>query len=300
MRAKTHPLSFALALLTTLGVGTAVAKPHGTRHGKQQGLHWVSANQPAVELRTTSRFLGANPHVPLAVVKDAEIASVASAGPRKRCGDPELWAKTGSQWLELDAFGQVAGTHRIALAEYYDFTGCTEVHFKRTPRRDATHVFVSADSKWKPAPSLQWKPDSDTERGFSRLLAAVGKGFREEDSADTCTEVANDRLYFTEKGPDKETARRFAVGGRNGGMQISMLDEKLSTWTSVFHEVQQPKSGFPSQCYRPIAVFDMNGDGAPEIIMRFSEGTFWGDVVYGRDASGKWKQLSVSAGGSTG
>ncbi len=52
-------------------------------------------------------------------------------------------------------------------------------------------------------------------------------------------------------------------------------------------------------CFRPVAVFDMNGDGKPELVMRSSGGDGWQDFVLEESESGTWHDAAISRGGST-
>ena len=90
------------------------------------------------------------------------------------------------------------------------------------------------------------------------------------------------------------SARR--LGTSNGGYVIGTLRD--GRW-SLVNGKRSKVTKFSSVCYRPVAIFDMNGDGAPEIILRQSEGEWWGDVILGLDPQGTWRIVAESPGGST-
>jgi hypothetical protein len=85
-------------------------------------------------------------------------------------------------------------------------------------------------------------------------------------------------------------ATHLAVFGGAGGYLIARPGAR---WQSVTEEHSMPG------CFRPVAVFDMNGDGVPEIVMRFSGGDGWNEFVLSADASGAWRVVASSNGGST-
>jgi hypothetical protein len=56
------------------------------------------------------------------------------------------------------------------------------------------------------------------------------------------------------------------------------------------------RTAYSGECFRPLAVFDMTGDGVPEIVLRASG---WNDVVLQREPDDTWSIVASSPGGST-
>ena len=95
---KTGP-SFVLALAVALLGHGAEAQPRSS-----------TAPSSFAKTGTPSFFLGADPHVPLAVVAGGRITSaVARAARGTSCGSRTRWAQLGSKWLALDGWGQAMG-----------------------------------------------------------------------------------------------------------------------------------------------------------------------------------------------
>ena len=107
-----------------------------------------------------------------------------------------------------------------------------------------------------------------------------------EDGGRSRQEVAR---YFEASG------RRYAVGTTNAGFVVARLD---GSWSIAAVE-RSHVSRFDTVCYRPLSVFDMNGDGVPEIVLRSSEGTSWDERVMTLSADGRWRAVAESPGGST-
>lgn len=242
------------------------------------------------EPATTSWFLAANPHVPLAVVRGGELQA---AVPRTQfgtsCGDKRRWASEGSSWRALDAWGRFVGTATVDVVEDYDVTKCGEVYFAPKFDRTNTMLFVSSDSAYAPGPSFEWAAGANAQGTFLALLGKVAAPAKRK-APFTCTEITKGARFFQVGG------QKLAVGGSDGGFLVAAFDGR--TWTT---ERTERGSDEMRTCYRPVGVMDLNGDGKPEIVVRqvFGDGEGWHDAVLTRDGSGHWSLVAVSPGGST-
>ena len=168
--------------------------------------------------------------------------------------------------------------------------------FASPPPRDGTLLFVSEHSAWVAPRSAEWSPSARDRTTFDDLLAGLAQGQSQAQLPSKLSEVQADTRFFEVPNGTGGTTR-MAVGGRCGGWLVASLAN--ASWTVV----NQVRSGKPTQrvCYRPLAVFDMNGDGTPEIVLRFIEddGAWWGEAVLKRSAAGRWTEVAGSPGGST-
>ena len=284
--------SASLAILSAGFTPSVWASPRTQRaraHAKQPRLRRASARRPPIEHAPSSYFLAANPHVPLAVVREGVVRSAVSPADRgKVCGSRQRWAAEGSTWYALDGWGQRAGIATVEVVEDFDVTACGEVYFApKFDRNTNTTVFVSTDSAYVPAASVEWKPQPSTRSTFQALLSKLAGPRRKLPYV--CSEVATSTRYFDYAGG------KLAVGGVDGGLLIASFDG--TAWTPERSETTSP---LPT-CFRPVAVFDLNGDARPEIVLRevFGDGESWRDVVLARDGAGHWSRAAVSPGGAT-
>jgi hypothetical protein len=264
-----------------------VATPAYARgHGRHPHRNAVSKASKASK---ESFFLAGDPHVPLAVVKDGQIGDKTFSN--KGCGAPNRWKKIGSRWRALDAWGQPLGVFTASSKDDYYAFGCAELSFSPKLPNDLTHVFVSIDSAWTAAPSVEWAPPAARRSAFTAL-------------ANRSLFDANVSLVWDQCKSIPERARFFHVPGRgdwaiatsNTGWMVARDDKQ--GW-SVLNQERPKTTAESPQCFRPVAVFDMNGDGIPEIVLRFSGGDGWQDLVLAIDEDNHWKVVSSSPGGST-
>lgn len=241
-----------------------------------------------------SFFLAADPHVPLAVVHRGGIRSAVGAESRgQSCGKRARWGAVGSTWNALDAWGQFVGTATVQFVDEYDVTKCAEVVFApKFHRHSGRYLFVSTDSAYQPAASLQWQVPPLPRAAFEKLLDETLRGETQKRQSDRCTELPARSRYF------KVGEQRLAVGGGEGGYVIAAYTGKR--WATESRQLKPAEAKDLSACYRPVSVLDLNGDGSPEIVMRYFESDSWGDVVLSRDPkSGKWTVVADSPGGGT-
>jgi hypothetical protein len=265
-----------------------------------------STADAAAPADATSYFMAGNPHVPLAVVSHGIIRdAVDPSSHGKSCGAPGRWAKAGSRWRALDAWGKVLGSYVMDdLHEVYDATGRIEEGFVHPPAHDSTLLYVFADSPWREPISAEWKPARAERRSLLALASELSRGQSLEHLPDVLTELTVTTRFFEFPSATGEP-RHMAVAGRCGGWLVA--EHAHGRWSIVSREQHARHGSKPDEendhrmCFRPVAVFDMNGDGVPEIDLRFTEyqGEWWGEHVLQRSSSGAWVYVALSAGGST-
>jgi len=252
------------------------------------------------DARTTRRrayFLAADPHVPLVVVRDGRVRqAVPDAARGHACGSPRRWATVGSRWHALDAWGQITATRTVAAKDDYDVTGCAELALSPKRKDDLVSILVSADSDWSPAPSVQWAAGPAARASFEALFARLMPGrMAAKELPPQCAAIADRFRYFDVPGSGAG-AGHWAVGASDGGYVVASFAR--GAWSVSLSERQRGKGLFAT-CHRPVAVFDMNGDGRPEIVLRYAEPTSWSDFVLELGPAGRWREVATSPGGST-
>lgn len=235
--------------------------------------------------------------VPLAVVHgSAVVDAVARAAtwpaqaPRD-CGPRARWATLGSRWHALDGWGQIIGEARVSSRSIYDVTRCAELSMSKLRGAGENTLYVSIDSAWRPSAPAAFTPSAAAAAAFAKLVAARldDRTVRHAILHPECAALTEPVRFFT--GP---AGARFAIGTSNVGYLVAKLDE--NRWSPLLSEVTSPHEPFNYRCYRPVAVFDMNGDGTPEVVLRQSAGEAWGDFVVGRAPDGAWRVLALSPG----
>jgi hypothetical protein len=232
-----------------------------------------SANVPA----SKSFFLAADPHVPLAVVDGGSIHGVGD-----HCTVTTRWGPVGSSWRALDAWGQVLTTRTVARSDRYDVTGCNELVFGGHP---AASIYVSSGSPWSPSPSREWAASSADRATFLALARRRAP-------------VPSPNA-FCHGGAALPEARFFDVGTAHhavyGGIGVVVVARRDPSGWVVVTTMTTPSI----VCTRPVAIFDMNGDGVLEIVLRENEPGTWDELVFARTPSGTWATVATSPGGAT-
>ncbi|HEY1960424.1 MAG TPA: hypothetical protein VGH28_32660 [Polyangiaceae bacterium] len=261
---------------TLLLAGTASARPH---HRRARAHRAPSA----------SYFLAGDPHVPLAVVRGGRIGDREIA--TRRCGSSARWKTIGSRWTALDAWGQPIGTFTATAKDDYDVTGCAELAMAPSLANDLTHVLVSVDSAWRPSASAAWTPPAPKRA----TLAWIARSTIDDTGVtyvwEQCKSISERTRFFHVPGRGD-----WAVATSNAGWLVARDDAR--GWNVRSHDRVKP-TRFASRCFRPVAIFDMNGDGVPEIVMRASGGDGWNDFVLALGPDDQWRVVSSSNGGST-
>jgi len=240
-------------------------------------------------------------HVPLAVVRNGQVSDAvprAAKWPAQRprdCGPRGRWAVLGSQWHALDGWGQIIGTAVVRERRVYDVTRCAELTLSLSTGGavDGGTLFVSQDSAWRPSSSPAFSPPAAVKDAFEAMVdQTIGDRRAGRAALHPQCAAIKDRVRFF-AGPAGE---RYAVGTSNVGYVVARLDGER--WTPVATRIER-YGAHPEAvtCYRPVATFDMNQDGVPEVVLRQSAaGEAWGDLVLGRGRDGRWTVVAISPG----
>jgi hypothetical protein len=263
------------------------------------------ASTPAPKPAKASYWLAADPHVPLAVVDNRQIQGVGKKG--KDCGSASRWAKPKSQWRAVEADGSLAGLFEVKGAELFDVTQCREVAFGKVSGEAGSGLFVSADSGYKPEKSVMIKPSPAEKKKFERFLNAVEATWVDHKPLGKYVPWGQRTMFFEVSLPKDarwegrvdgagkpiERPKRWAVSG-GPVLTIAYLGQH-GTWHAA--TIKQPLGLADS--YVPVAVFDMNGDGVPEIVYRSNDGASFADAVMTLDpATMRWDDAAESVGSS--
>ena len=279
----------ACALLLIASVSSAEERPK-SRPG--------SATSQRCPDERGQRWLDSNPTTPLAIVRSAEITE---AG--RRCC--EKWAQSGSRYFSITAYGQRAGEVEITGSDEYDATQCYELSRKVISGSAGVGPLVSANAHWSPPKNLAWQPNRD-ELARLQTLDATLRSLHVPpsdfacDAADALLPLKQRALFFL--GPDPQDAERQARWVVLGGsmLVLARLGED-GAWV-VRHSDARWTNRCSGRAYKPLAVFDMNGDGNPEVIYHRTDGMAWGDEILtpeDRGFDGGWRLVAKSVGGST-
>ncbi len=251
-----------------------------------------------------TRWLAMDPHTPLAITDP--VRGIVPAG--QPCCAP--WARRGARYRSVDAFGQVAGVVAIDGGEGYDASACFELSLGTLSGRDAGLVYASDDGGWARPSSAEWRPEADARRAFESFVEAVTllavvdpEATRHFDRDDPLPPLADRTLFFQVEAEDARgrhgSTDRYAVAG--GRLLLVAWLSPEGKWVLTHMENDLANLGHgPVLAYRPLAVFDMDGDRAPEVIYHWNEGPGWAQVVLRRrEAHGSWCAVAESVGGST-
>ncbi len=307
-------LSFCIATsVLALGAPSAFAKPHA--HKKPSALSAAkpvavvdlpTRADPPPEVRKRDRpsyWLAADPHVPLATVEGKAIRSVGERG--KDCGAANRWATPRSRWHAVDAYGQTTGLFEVARSEVFDLTSCSEVSFSARSGKPGAGLFVSDDSGYTPADSAAYSPSVPEKKRFERFLGGMEGSWVNQKPLGKALPWAKRTLFF-QFAPPKDPGLEGRVDGAGkplerprrwvvvGGpiLVVGYLGEN-GRWKAA--SVKAPLGLADS--YVPVAVFDMNGDGIPEIVVRRTDGPSFADSVLSLDpATMSWAEAAESPG----
>lgn len=245
---------------------------------------------------TAAYFMASDPHVPLAIADRGKFLPFELSG--KPCGDPKKWAKVGTSWRALDAWGQVAGEFTIASKERYDVTGCDEVTMKKASGEDGAKLFVSSDA-WKPKPTVE-APTTDAQRAaFKKVLESslelYGASAKTREKGASGFTVA----YFTApKMADDGThpTETWAVAAGPMLVFARLVDD---AWRLTRAEPPLEIEVDSPQHFKLVSIFDVDGDGSPDVIVNENNLDAWNEEVFSLVEPCGWSAVVVSPGGST-
>ena len=235
-----------------------------------------------------------DPHVPLAVTRRGEIGSAGQP-----CCEP--WAVRGARWLSVNEWGRVVGAAEVSGGEGYDLTQCFELSLRTVEGAPGVGLYVSTG--WTSPASARWLPSDEDRASLGALVSHAEALFPPADGEGEVPPLAARSMFFRAAADPREAdqpTQFVVVGGRvllvaskpeGGSLRVSYLDTGMlnAGWA-------------PADAYRPIAVFDMDKDGWPEIVFHESDGSSWADVILRMqsDSTGRpWERVARSVGGST-
>jgi hypothetical protein len=306
---------FLACSILALGAPSAYAKPHA--HKKKASALSAAKATPTLEVAVkaeppleerkpspASYWLAADPHVPLATVEGKAIRSVGKRG--KECGATNRWASPRSRWHAVDAWGQRTGVFEVAGSEPFDVTSCHEVSFTGRSGNAGAGLFVSADSGYTPGEPVGYAPSVPERKRFEKLLGAMESSWVNQRPLGKMVPSGKRTLFFQfalprdpsfegrvdGAGKPVERPKRWAVAG-GPILIVAYLGEK-GHWKAA--TIKSPLGLADS--YTPIAVFDMNGDGIPEIVVRSNDGPTFADKVLSLSPETlTWEEAAESPGG---
>lgn len=252
-----------------------------------------------------SFWLAADPHVPLAVVDGHRMHAVGKRG--KDCGAAHRWAKPKSRWHAVDAWGRITGSFEVKGSELLDVTQCREVSFTKRSGDVGAGLFVSEDSGYKPRDAMSYTPSVVEKKRLERLLLAMEEGFVNHRPLGKLVPWARRTMFFQFPPPKDpswegrvdgngkpiERPKRWAVVG--GPILVVAYLGRGGSWHAS--SVKAPLGLMDS--YLPVAVFDMNADGVPEIVYQQNDGPNFADAVMSfNSATMTWENAVESPGGA--
>jgi len=252
------------------------------------------------ETETITRWLGWKPRVPLAIT-DKEMLGTAG----QPCCAP--WARAGSKWRAVDAWGQVLGTASIGAGQGREVTHCFELELVPESLDKRAVVFASEKGSWKPPAKVEWEPTPGEAAALDATIEKADGVYIDPELLVTRKDLrpANDRprLYFRlpvavgGAGEADEQPTLFAVVG--GPLLVIAYVGGDGAWyfAHVEHDLMTPTA--PPDPYTPIAVFDMDGDRYPEVLYQHTDGDAWADAVLRVEPFVRtcWSTVAESVGG---
>lgn len=253
-------LCLAAALLVS---GPSLASPKGRAASPDRRRATIAQREV--------RFLGLDPHGPLALVKGRKLESPPPAACRR-------WGPKGSRWSSLDAFGRVVGEVEVVAMERYDVTNCDELALETRSGKPGAGVYASNGY-------------SPLELGPSRATPAERKSL---EAIVRARDAALPKARFDEKKRDPALSARMLAfrtpSGEEiavvGGRGLSVYRIERGAWSTV-HEIRPKKTEVGHvDMYRPLAALDMNGDGDVEIVVHERDVDAYADFTLTRARRG--------------
>lgn len=270
-------------------------KPVADKHPVSGSARRISTTKAPAK----SRFLSSG--VPLAEVREGRIKGVATS--KRPCGLRNDWAKIGSLWSPLDAWGQPLSKtdSRVTDRKLYEGSGCYEVDLQASKDSPETaRLYVAKGSGYSPAPSAKWSPDAKSAKGFEQLYASQATAWvdAKPESAAEHGKVLFFHLPKQESSPEGAPTQRRPIHWAVTGGRVLLVGYVGQTGAWKVGQVLPPNG--KDHAYEPIAVLDMNGDGLPEIVVHEEAGGVFTDRVLSFDAGAmRWEKAVESPGGAS-
>lgn len=234
---------------------------------------------PAEAKPQPARFLGKDPHGPLAVAIGRKLVSPPDAACR-------TWATKGSTWATLDAFGRIVGKARVEALERYDVTNCDELTMKTVAGSSGVGLYVTGD--YEPAKIERFKLSVTAWRELEASIAKRDLALPKSSLTDPELPLAKRLLAWKTPGGD-----RFAVAG---GRALSVLQRSKGAWVEV-HRITPSRAELAhADMYLPVGVLDMNRDGRAEIVVHERHLDAYGDFTL-TPARGSYRMVPAGISG---
>ncbi len=256
------------------------------------------AEPTACEAADGFRWLAHDPHVPLAVTTPTGIETA------KTCC--AAWARVGDRWTAIDGQGAPLGDVTVLGGKGYDVTQCYELDLGKVPV--GTVAFVRGGRPWQQPRHQPWLPTAEQRQNLLALARSLDEDFAPP-ALDTASEESarpiEERVrFFSVPGDpngDSVATRFAAMAGRT--VAIAGLDPK-GNWRLHYLDGSWGLAAGPwiVEPYQLLGVFDMDGDGYPEVLVHRRDGPSWDDVILGcnnNDTLRPWAPRGESVGGST-
>lgn len=102
-------------------------------------------------------------------------------------------------------------------------------------------------------------------------------------------------LFFRSVDAEGNAHQQCVIGGH---LLIIAERQARGSWIATYVDAHGADACLPG-FFTPKAVFDMNADGQPEIVVHTDEGAFFGDLIYIFENSGGWQISARGIPGST-
>jgi hypothetical protein len=228
------------------------------------------------------RFLGLEPHGPLARVSQGRVRS-------PEAGACRTWGRKGETWLALDRFGAIVGKARIRGMDRYDVTNCDELDLAVQTGDKGAGLYVS--KRYEPLPIVAWAPGSRAARDLAELTKKRDRPLHKPRRLPPSARPAAPRTLFFQT-PDG--ARRAVVGGKALG--VYRLEGRR--WI-VEHELAPEGEGDYAESFSIVGVLDMNGDAAPELVVHWAAIDGYHDLTLSFEPRAKrWRLIDTGIHGA--
>lgn len=266
--------------LVALGLLASVLATSGGALGKDD-----SVRTPRPAKHVPAKFLGKDPHGPLARVVDGKVAQPEE----EACTN---WGKVGDVWNAVDSFGQVVGTAKVTELDRYDVSGCDELALTKTKGEAGAGLFVRGD--YEALAIRKVTLAESVKKDLAELIAKRDARVPEAShGVKKKPELPLDRRMIAYEVEDGVTT--VMVGGR----AMSILRLEKGRWISEHEKIPEADLVWEEpDMFLPIGVLDMNADGKPEIVVheRYVDG--YSDFTFTQNAAKKWAEVSAGIWGA--
>jgi len=253
---------------------------------------------PACRDQGAVRIIGEGPATPFAIVKNGKVSEAGMAC----CAQ---WARKGTRWKTVDAFGAVVGEAEISGGEGYDVSQCYELSF--TKKKGSMGVGLYLDGDYAAPKSAAWTPNDAEKNSLAKIVSSLEAAMVPNAVWD-CGKIpgikplkplADRALFFTMPNDNSTATVKWAVVG--GPILVMARIQSDGKWVAR-HVESYGADACQHRAYEPRAVFDIDGDGRPEVFLHFDWGDSFGDqmLTLGQAGfEGRWIEVAQSVGGST-